>query len=126
MSKHTPGPWHYEPGDVGDDSVGIGPTAPYIYADPENDGNVVPICTMDTPARPTGQPPRDEYDECIESIGDERANARLIAAAPEMYEALQWLLKHDPDGDGGMPDYKELRHICDAARAAIAKAEGTR
>jgi hypothetical protein len=126
MSKHTPGPWHYEPGDVGDDSVGIGPTAPYIYADPENDGNVVPICTMDTPARPTGQPPRDEYDECIESIGDERANARLIAAAPDLLEALRALLPLAEFGAREQsPPYAD-GHLIDAARAALAKAEGTR
>jgi hypothetical protein len=56
--------------------------------------------------------------------GEAQANAALIAAAPDLLAALQWLLQHDPDGDGGAPDYKELRHICDTARAAIAKATG--
>ena len=51
-------------------------------------------------------------------------NARLIASAPVLLDALQWLLKHDPDGDGGMPDYKELRHVCDRARSAIRCAIG--
>jgi len=51
-------------------------------------------------------------------------NDSLCAAAPDMLAALKWLLQFDPDGDGGIPDYKELRHVCDTARAAIAKAEG--
>ena len=60
----------------------------------------------------------------IASRWGEVANGRLIAAAPEMFDALKWLLQFDPDGDGGMPDYKELRHVCDMARAAIARATG--
>ena len=44
-----------------------------------------------------------------------QANARLIAAAPELLEALKGLLNSD--------DW-ERRDACAAARAAIAKAEG--
>lgn len=43
------------------------------------------------------------------------ANARLIAAAPDLLQALQWIADNGPD------DAYELR---DAARAAIAKATG--
>jgi hypothetical protein len=46
-------------------------------------------------------------------------NARLIAAAPELVEALQWALaqiEDDPD-----PDH---RQAFDAARAVLAKATG--
>jgi hypothetical protein len=49
--------------------------------------------------------------------GDESAaNARLIAAAPELLEALRTAL--DASWNGPMPD-----HARDKARAAIAKAE---
>jgi len=51
------------------------------------------------------------------------ANARLIAAAPEMYEALRRLLAaHAPicEGDGDMGTDED----CDFARAALAKVEG--
>ena len=47
--------------------------------------------------------------------GDEMADAHLIAAAPEMYEALRDLIAVKPNSDA--PEWV-------AARAAIAKAEG--
>lgn len=51
--------------------------------------------------------------------GNEEANARLIAAAPELLEALENLLAVR-EGKGG------TRYHCDEiARAAIAKAKGT-
>jgi hypothetical protein len=100
MSAHTPGPWLYEPADAGDESVGMQATPPYIFADPQGDGCVVPICTMDNPCRRADRPLADEYDEGIEWIGDYVANARLIAAAPEMLEALlamQAFIEGEPD-----------------------------
>ena len=53
---------------------------------------------------------------------EDRANARLIAAAPELYEACEILLKRfgkvSSIGTGGLYD------IVDRARAAIVKATG--
>ena len=49
---------------------------------------------------------------------DKDANARLIAAAPDLLEALQNLLKVH-EGEGGTQ-----YHAGDIARAAIAKAKG--
>ena len=55
---------------------------------------------------------------------DDAANARLIAAAPELLEALRLALDcldvYAPDYMHGMPK----NHYINAARAAIAKAEG--
>lgn len=54
------------------------------------------------------------------------ANARLIAVAPEILQALKLLLRDccriglDLHGFGHIPDFESL----DKARAAIAKAEG--
>ena len=54
-----------------------------------------------------------------------KANARLIAAAPELLAALQSLLLKLPDNSGYYQDAAEYRHIKSAverADAAIAKA----
>ena len=53
-----------------------------------------------------------------------RANARLIAAAPDMLEALRYAVEYleaNPDDDD---EYTPVRDRLHAARAAIAKAEG--
>lgn len=56
-----------------------------------------------------------EVDRYFEN--ENEANARLIAAAPELLEALKALVN--------CPDYKGINtHEMNAARAAIAKAEG--
>jgi hypothetical protein len=99
MSKHTPGPWGYfchHP--EGSWHIGASPTT-YAKGDPT-------IANL-------GQ------------IGDQGANARLIAAAPELLEALEAMLSHTADLDpmqGYRPeeDFSAVKQ----ARAAIAKAEG--
>ena len=97
MSKHTPGPWVAEYDEYGDEiwfggrgcgTWTIGPA--YIGGDG------------------------------LTQEGQERmaADARLIAAAPELLEALDNLLKVI-DGEGGTKP-----NACEMARAAIAKAIG--
>jgi hypothetical protein len=68
---------------------------------------------------------------CTPGLSDDdedKANARLIAAAPDLHEALDWLLAcvlADPASEVH-PDDKEERLIlaCGAARTALAKANG--
>ena len=93
-AKHTPGPWahHNTP-------------TPFIYV---NAGGL-PICQIYT-STAHGQ-----------SMGEQFANARLIAAAPELLEALQKML----------PELRGLSIVSDTAaemlreaEAAIAKATG--
>ena len=58
---------------------------------------------------------------------DERqANARLIAAAPELLEALREFVSLMPsaEGLGGHAPIGAFQIVADLARAAIAKAEG--
>lgn len=62
-----------------------------------------------------------EYDICHVGNGpDRKANARLIAAAPDLLEALRDLCDHQFYGE--ISDSEIV--LWDAARAAIAKAEG--
>jgi hypothetical protein len=80
-TKFTPGPWEVSPIDPHlFPSVRLGPDLPY------SDGSGVGehYLTINE-----GQPPQvkhwsNQMETCI-------ANARLIAAAPELYETLAWL-----------------------------------
>jgi hypothetical protein len=62
------------------------------------------------------------------STGEQEANARLIAAAPELFEALEdaefllRMLAERPEDLGAMRD--SLKRCGDDARAALAKAKG--
>jgi beta-xylosidase len=100
MSGHTPGPWaqsHRESDD------GWYRTQVYPVADPNN---TIATCNWHSV--------RTEYGH----VTDRDANARLIAAAPELMEALRALADQVEEYELGNPD--ALRN----ARAAIAKAEG--
>ena len=94
MTQHTPGPWQYWP------SIG----------QVNRPGDPNQICNIP----PNGdKKPADEND----------ANARLIAAAPELLEACKAILDIDnpPAGEEGHIDYGTALGM---ARAAIAKATG--
>ena len=94
MSKHTPGPWEIE------EHYHFG----YRWiSGPEHSQLAQVVWCMED---------EDRSPEC-------EANAHLIAAAPELLEALENLLKVH-EGEGGTQ-----RHAGDMARAAIAKAKGS-
>ena len=93
MSKHTPGPWF---------AVGA-------QVETEND-SVPDICTCDPQVM--RQSHLDWHPRTVE------ANARLIAAAPELLEALEMMLEMSEMGGFGKAAAE------DVARAAIAKAKG--
>ena len=94
MSKHTPGPWHHtgrEFNDVRDSDDELVAVALHLRV---------------------GQPER--------SIHEAEANARLIAAAPDLLEAAQQVLSHKRGED----DWLILAVHCRVLEAAIAKATG--
>lgn len=94
MSDHTPGPW----------SVNFGMRPPRIWAAAAPETT---ICDM----------PR--WD--IEHWAEREANARLIAAAPDLLDACRVALGHFTGGMDG--DWRD----CDPSellRAALAKVEG--
>ena len=54
-----------------------------------------------------------------------QANARLIAAAPELLEALESIVLMQAENRGdGIKTHLALSHVCVTARAAIARARG--
>lgn len=99
QAQHTPGPWMLTEGDRFDKEM-------VITTQHRLDESIGCICEMDVYF--TGQ------------IGiEQEANARLIAAAPELLEALQNML-----GLTEASDYMALSEIEQQARAAIVKATG--
>lgn len=98
MSKHTPGPWVHRI--RLDEGGNIGTKDGYA------------ICDM-------------AYHYSSLDRGELDANARLIAAAPELLEALQAIAKFIPNTsseEGGAAKYSENVRAADKVRAAIAKA----
>lgn len=98
MSKHTPGPWSVTWGTAqgGEghhimDSTGI-----------DNGLSIVAVVGF--------------HDD---SEGETKANARLIAAAPDLLYIASWIEKECEEGDGTIPD-----GLYNAARAAIKKTKG--
>ena len=111
MTGHTPGPWRV------DSTVSLGAygvwTAYSTHPGYDGAGYESPICSMN-PAEQLI--PREQRD----------ANARLIAAAPELLEALkeqvrgaEWRQENEPDNWNGADD-----EALERARAAIEAAEG--
>ena len=99
MAEHTAGPW---------DGIGVIPQHYIVWRSNYNDAT----------------------DTRIIATGIEReADAHLIAAAPELYEALEYWLEHQgdecPDGFRSMDEHCcwEMRAMRQA-RAALAKARG--
>lgn len=100
MEKHTPGPWEFG-----------GKFSREVYE--KRDG--IEICTV--PQGDSFCADGCQCDECEERY----ANARLIAAAPELLEALSQIVNHATKY-GGAP--LAAVKMFDRARAALAKADG--
>lgn len=99
--SHTLGPWHVDP--------------------------AYPLSVMASDARKNE--PLWLVCNCIGNLDDspseEEANARLIAAAPELLAAVENLLDvMDLETDAQKEFSKQTQEIIDAAYAAIAKATG--
>jgi hypothetical protein len=108
MSKHTPGPWRIQ-GAVTITGKPGGIPRFLVWPAEETETSVVEICEIDCQIE-------GNYT-C--NIAEAKANARLIAAAPELLAACKFLLAA-AETEPGMAIY--VAHI-QQARAAIAKAE---
>ena len=107
MSKHTPGPWFASPYE------GFGPMTTVRQGCPKTGMRIASTFETTTPVH----------------IERSEANARLIAAAPELLEAIQLILDQ-VDYTNGACSMAEMVGACldarfiDQARNAIAKARG--
>ena len=112
MSKHTPGPWY-----VITDKHG------YTCISTPDDDHVVCFGHGYDEYGGFKAPWRDGYDAPGDNRHDDecKANARLIAAAPELLEASRFLIESVEASEDGMD---RLLTAFDMARAAIAKATG--
>lgn len=106
-TKHTPGPWEVREHWGDDDAFEVYPT------------------------RGGKQPPIGEWAALAEvpeygQAGEAEANAYLIAAAPELLEALDGMLQVYGGGKSfdGLPKHATELELIDQARAAVAKAKG--
>jgi hypothetical protein len=107
-AQHTPGPWKVMPCPI---NKGLHPFHDQRW-----------IATADT--EPEMSPDGRSWDSgdgilICEMRDGPLANARLIAAAPELLEALEWAVAQIPDDL--CPDHQEALKAC---FAAIAKARG--
>lgn len=86
QTKFTPGPWQYRPHELDDWGTVRGPNG--------SDGYSAFICQ----AKDMRYMEDDYLNKCRSSKTDPwEANARLIAAAPELYEALEMVRDADED-----------------------------
>jgi hypothetical protein len=110
---HTPGPWRLGTGNLGNGIEAFhGKESLH-----EGDDGFRTICTYQS-CEPTGR--------FAEERANALANARLIAAAPELLEALKAILPFIPNtsaSEGGASKYSENVRAADKVRAAIAKAQ---
>ena len=107
---HTPGPWDWEPEGDGENCA----SEPYVYAQnvDHRDGKqpLIALCYVPTSLQ------NRYYGVDVDS--EEVANARLIAAAPELLEALEAMVEMvEMNGLG-------KRYALDLAASAIKKARG--
>lgn len=111
-SKHTPGPWSVE------DPMGADVGLWIVQSDLEpRQWSSIAIVTDDE----DGQA-RDEGGRFI-GRAEQEANARLIAAAPDMLAALKAFMAEHDDTYDGEPMSAGMSEFIDKARAAITTAE---
>lgn len=99
-AKHTPGPWEIGGSLISFDGKPVG----FVLHNPESTKGLGKLW------------PRD-CDRFAPRLPEADANARLIAAAPDLLDALRYIVEWNPDN-------WSAERARDLARAAIAKAEG--
>ena len=133
-TQHTPGPWHCKTMEPKYGGWSVGKTR-HIEAGKSCDA----LTGRDMPAHDSDSRIARVLDGCAgaNSHAEAEANARLIAAAPDLLAALKdqvtWTMRdgtpcacpagrHEDEPTGKMPTIHSTS--CETLRAAIAKAEG--
>lgn len=117
-TAHTPGPWTVEDP--------LGPEALWIVEAGKQTYEwrcTAMVCQDD----PTNDEDRDPVAPITEA--EQIANARLIAAAPDLVKALEAILTANDEFVAGLRQDWEgdpLQDACNAARAALAAAKGAK
>lgn len=106
MSTHTPGPWRIRKAFASDEEFEVYPA--YTDKPSPKPGKWAEIATV--------------CGHGLRPRASAKANARLIAAAPELLEALEWLVALAPDPEHA-PDEVTREHVI-KANVVIAKAKG--
>jgi hypothetical protein len=106
-AKHTPGPWRANERTICPRS------RKWVQTDVRGGGEVVAICS------------RTRHTVSDDDVAEVMANARLIAAAPDLLAACEAAMEFLPKGEypGGSGQTEAVR-VRDLVRAAIAKAKG--
>ncbi|TWI04845.1 hypothetical protein IP90_00985 [Luteimonas cucumeris] len=104
MSGHTPGPWTLDT--VRTTSGLCHKVGPF----PWKDGKTNHACVY------------DDYRGCGDGTPELVANARLIAAAPDLFDSLSLLIEVEEGDLTGADFRREINSAKKAAKAAIAKA----
>ncbi len=108
--EYTQGPWEIEPTSIGDPAFISDIHAPHQDNPSENGTDPTVATTWHRPSQ-----------------GEDEANARLISAAPELFEALKTLMEWEGNEAGSYPDpdtQTEANLVWGKAFKAIAKATG--
>ena len=108
--EFTPGPWWTNEG----------------YS--ENEGGIAVIAANTDCGPLPGNPTRGMVAFATELLIDRakicQANARLIAAAPDLYAVLEDIMSIDENGSG-LPEYMEIRILAVLAQARGEKTQGS-
>lgn len=119
-TQHTPGPWRTANG--GDVFTALGATTADGWKAADNDGWHIADC------RPGTLTIDDIGHDCELSSDEVLANARLISAAPDMYEALKSLIQDCETANARWVDQVGIGaidiNVLSRARTALEKAEG--
>lgn len=91
-------------------------TGPYVEREDADEGEWDIVCRMGD---------EDEFTDCSNiNLDLQNARGKMLAAAPDLYRALAYLLDVFERGEAGFPQEYEIRvNAIETAKVALAKVE---